>query len=96
MLDAAAAVNLGVKVASLASFNALCIAVVSRGSEAFGLNKAEVGGPFAAAGKRASIARQKLSKSSNPLDLCGNQISGALRHRRDVVMACSFHAIDVT
>ena len=96
MADAAAAVNLGVKVASLASFIALCIAVVSRGSEAFGLNKAEVGGPFAAAGNLASIARQKLSKSSNPLDLCGNQISGALRHRRDVVMACSFHAIDVT
>ena len=85
MDDAAAAVSFGVNVASLASFIARCIAVVSRGSEAFGLNKAEVGGPLAAAGKRASIARQKLSKSSNPLDLFGNQISGALRHRRDVL-----------
>ena len=84
MLDAAAAVNLGVKVASLASFNALCIAVVSRASVCFGLNRAEVGGPFAAAGNLASIARQKLSKSSNPLDLCGNQISDAPRHRRNL------------
>ena len=61
------------KVASRASFIALCIAVVSLGSDCFGRNKAEVGGPFAAAGKRASIARQKLSKSSSPLDLCGNR-----------------------
>ena len=86
MDDAAAAVNFGVKVASLASFIARCIAVVSLGSDCFGRNRAEVGGPLAAAGNLASIARQKLSKSSNPLDLCGNQISGALlRHRRDVL-----------
>ena len=85
MADAAAAVNFGVKVASLASFIARCIAVVSLGSDCFGRNSADVGGPFAAAGNLASIARQKLSKSSNPLDLCGNQISGALRHRRDVL-----------
>ena len=84
MADAAAAVNLGVKVASLASFIARCIAVVSLGSDCFGRNRAEVGGPFAAAGSLASIARQKLSKSSSPLDLCGNQISGALRHRRNL------------
>ena len=84
MADAAAAVNFGVKVASLASFIALCMALVSLGSVCFGLNRAEVGGPFAAAGKRASMARQKLSKSSNPLDLCGNQISDAPRHRRNL------------